>query len=147
MGADIHMYAEKKIDDEWKLTKGPNPYKIYFPSDEDLKFEGWVYHQRDYDLFAFLADVRNYDESIDPLDQPRGMPEDTSPMLFKLYEEYGVDGHSHSYFSLPELLAADQEFAYLKLDAFTKKGSAIRKLEDLAQGDPDSVRIVFWFDN
>ena len=38
-----------------------------------------------------------------PIDDPRGLPDDISPLVRKEAEHWEGDGHSHSYFTLKEL--------------------------------------------
>jgi hypothetical protein len=62
---------------------------------------------RDYDMFALLANVRNYD-NVKPFDgADRGLPDDVSPAMEKICEGWGVDGHSHTWYGLKELLEMD----------------------------------------
>lgn len=99
MGCDIHMWAEvkKSPEQKWKAVKK------YF------------YDGRNYDLFAILADVRNgrgfagcdTGDGFNPINEPRGIPEDASDFYKKQVEEWDVDGHSHSWFTLAELKAFD----------------------------------------
>lgn len=90
MGCDIHWFIEVQQDDgHWKSV----PLGI----NDDLG--------RNYRLFARLADVRNYDGE-EPIAEPRGLPADVSDEVKKDSWEYGMDGHSHSWLSLEELLAA-----------------------------------------
>lgn len=69
----------------------------------------FLYNGRNYDLFSMLADVRNGYVSngntymITPIDDPRGVPSDASDAYKEYVDEWGVDGHSHSYFTLTEL--------------------------------------------
>lgn len=58
MGCDIHCYVE---------------YSTGNPPDYWFSFGGRINPGRDYDLFARLAGVRNYD-NVDPVIPPRGMP-------------------------------------------------------------------------
>lgn len=75
----------------------------------------WLYDARNYDLFAILANVRNgrgfagviTGEGFKPIAYPRGVPADASPEYQQYVEEWGVDGHSHSYLTLRELLEYD----------------------------------------
>lgn len=57
---------------------------------------------RNYLLFAALADVRNYLE-IPIIDVPRGLPEDISSEIKKRAEFDGLDGHSHSWLTTEEI--------------------------------------------
>lgn len=76
-----------------------------------------LYDGRNYDLFAMLADVRNgrgfagcrTGEGFAPIAAPKGLPEDASPEVADWAEGRDVDGHSHSYLTLTELLAYDWE--------------------------------------
>jgi hypothetical protein len=68
-------------------------------------------------LFAILADVRNgygfagcdTGDGFKPIAEPRGLPEDVSPGVKKMSDYWDCDGHSHSYFTLKELLDYDWE--------------------------------------
>ena len=107
MGCDIHLYIEAKSDrynkdrwvciDNWIL----NPY---YEKDNDEKYEHRsLYSHRDYRLFATLADVRN-NSSNPVISQPKGLPNDCSDVIKAESDEYGADGHSHSYLTLAELI-------------------------------------------
>lgn len=85
-------------------------------SDDQRKFlsrEPW--DGRNYDLFAMLADVRNgrgfagvpTGEGFVPIAMPRNTPADASDDVLAYMASYGVDGHSHSYHDLAQLLAYD----------------------------------------
>ena len=69
----------------------------------------FLYNGRNYNLFSMLADVRNGYKCngklymITPISEPRGVPSDASDAYKEYVEEWGVDGHSHSYFTLAEL--------------------------------------------
>lgn len=72
------------------------------------------YVDRDYDVFAVLANVRNgygfagveTGEGYVPLDMPRGLPKDVTPEVREESDSWGADGHSHSHFTLAEIDAA-----------------------------------------
>lgn len=159
----------KTAEDEWeKDNYGPTVYK------------GWAYEGRNYDLFAILADVRNgygfagsyTGEGFKPISDPKGLPEDISEEIKKRSDDYGSNGHSHSWFTVKELTEYDWEQETVTLrpgmypvlapvedlkknteTAFYKDcvGSfytkSIPALKELAGDDSESVRIVFWFDN
>ena len=69
----------------------------------------FLYNGRNYNLFSMLADVRNGYKCngklymITPISEPRGVPADASTAYKEYVEEWGADGHSHSYFTLAEL--------------------------------------------
>lgn len=76
--------------------------------------ENWIYDGRNYTLFALLADVRNgiyskfYNEPatgryIEPISEPRGLPDDVSTEVLEASNFWTWDAHSRSYFTLKEL--------------------------------------------
>lgn len=122
MGCDIHLYTERKYNrdnqepiwiccDHFKL----NPYYILYPEEEyehEWKIEE-IYNDRNYSLFAALADVRNYD-NITPLDKPRGLPKDVSRKVHEESMKWGPDGHSHSWFTAKELFEYQKKYPTTK---------------------------------
>lgn len=86
---------------------------------------------RSYNVFAMLANVRNggfrgEPSRLQPLSEPRGIPNDISDEGREWMESFGVDGHSHSYFTLAELEAVDwdgktiDEWGVIKEDEFLR---------------------------
>ncbi len=83
----------------------------------------WEYYldralsDRNYCFFAILADVRNgrgfagisTGDGFNPISEPRGLPENVSMRIKQKSDHWGIDGHSHSYFTLKELLEYDWE--------------------------------------
>lgn len=91
MGCDIHLFVEKRIP---KVG-----WRIDHSRDWDSDFG-----RRSYTAFSMLADVRNgYGHDIEPIFEPRGVPEDASLLYKGHVEDYGGGGHSHSYATLQEL--------------------------------------------
>lgn len=136
MGCDIHMYAEIKkkyknpdVKPEWRLAgrifkdayyRGDDTSTLsVFENGDDWESNSQLtehpYQGRNYDLFAILADVRNgsgFDgvdtgDGFNPIFDPRGLPEDVSKDYKQLVDNYGVDGHSHSWVTLDELDSYD----------------------------------------
>lgn len=158
MACDIHSHVEVYKHHEWQQVEGdifplPDftaPYvegAIYDYTDEPFFW-------RSYDLFAWLADVRNYAQAP-VLAQPRGLPTDISVAVRYESDIWGYNAHSHSYLTLTELLAADYEQAFMDhraneittLREFLGKNYFI--VLDVLQtlsANTDEVRIVFWFD-
>lgn len=107
MGCDIHLYTEinRVIKGELKWVNCDN-WKInhYYEkgSDENEYEVNHLYSDRNYRLFAVLADVRNYSDNKF-ICEPKGFPKDASNEVIKEYESWDMDGHSHSYFTLSEL--------------------------------------------
>lgn len=111
MGCDIHCYAERKNKDgKWEIV-----------GNKEKGEDGWVnidyepYVNRNYNLFAILANVRNgtafagckTGEGFNPISNPKGVPSDASEEYASLSEQWDSNGHSHSYFTLRELLDYD----------------------------------------
>lgn len=145
MGCDIHMHAEVKIGGKWHNYSAPDV-------------------QRNYRLFARLAGVRARD-GIEPISEPRGLPEDASAVVQHHSDWFGIDGHSHSWISADEIALLDETRD--QWDYPAKEGEEWRRHgmddlfgyfygnswpgwtkypEDRPKGIED-VRFVFWFDN
>lgn len=178
MGCDIHMFAEYKtmsngcvvFTNNTKTEYPPKPIwrkidkfflnQYYDPTDNSLtdwnsrnplSDEPW--QERWYLLFAKLADVRNY-WGIEPLSQPRGIPDDADRDTITALE---MADHSFSYFTLEELkrfdwsnsieIKNDDEKEYVSLAKFE---FTINQLDRICYGlkiKPSEIRIVFGFDN
>jgi hypothetical protein len=175
MGCDIHSFAEirnketgkwEKVGDYFSLDKFDQEY--YKKEKGDRPFD-W----RSYSMFAFLADVRNYDH-CKPLSKPKGLPKDVCEDIRSEWERWYGDGHSPSFLTAKELLDFDYDQTFwnrrVTKQTFpnTWNGASLAEegegtiityrenlgdwffihLEELKQlGDPKDVRIVFWFDN
>ncbi len=109
MGCDIHARAETRKKGKWEPVGAvfSDTYNKNVKSEEP-------YSGRNYELFAFLADVRNR-FGIVPIAENKGWPEDLSDELKKeLVEYWESDGHSASWFTLKELCEADWKQIYTK---------------------------------
>lgn len=84
MGTDIHACAEVRTEDGWVSSR-------------------WE-PERDYVLFALLANVRNSFE-LEPISHPRGLPANCDDDLAAL--RFKKDGFSASWLSLKELQSYD----------------------------------------
>jgi hypothetical protein len=154
MGCDIHAYAEVRRDGRWECAQE-------------------VFDCRDYGLFGWLANVRNY-SAVPPLAAPRGLPNDASTDVRKEAEGWDGDGHTHSWLSAAELLAFDYDATFENrrvtrvlesgvrhggCTADVGEGTVVSYREFFGKcltdtldvlrrlGEPDAVRVVFWFDN
>lgn len=95
MGCDIHSFAEVKENGSWKVVEDYRPFQ-----------------DRNYQLFALLADVRNGSgfagcdtgNHIEPISIPKGLPKDCSAKVQLNSDDWDIDGHSHSWLTLKELL-------------------------------------------
>lgn len=109
MGCDIHVCCEYRNFSENKWINCDhfrlNPY---FKNDSEDDGERIVevvpiYGDRNYALFTTLAGVRNYSGNA-PISEVRGLPNDIHPLTKGLADIWGCDGHSHSYYTLKELM-------------------------------------------
>ena len=147
MGCDIHMNIEVKTDNGWELYSKPNVERFYM-------------------LFAKLANVRN-NFGIQPISEPRGIPDDASYLVKKSYESWKDDAHSASFITCEEIgelqewleelrlqkypnkfsLDFDLEYSILRTDCEWNSFAGVKKDPN---GKPDWIhdcRLVFWFDN
>ncbi|GAB4480002.1 MAG: hypothetical protein Kow00124_26230 [Anaerolineae bacterium] len=114
MGTDIHLFAEYRREGRWVAVG--RWHRVTWGQVEgfDLDDEP-LYGDRNYRLFAMLADVRNgygfagvdTGEPLTPIAPPRGLPPDVSPEVASQAAIWDADGHSHSWLTLAELLAYD----------------------------------------
>ena len=111
MGCDIHLYVEKKIGKDWEIQG-----ELVRDTDGWLNYKGpSFYDGRSYNTFAILANVRNgrgfagckTGEGFVPISEPRGVPDDASEEFKSFVALWGMDGHSHSYHTLRQLLDYD----------------------------------------
>lgn len=155
MGCDIHLMTEVKRNGAWESADSWN-------MEDDTIWPDSIYKGRNYDMFAVLADVRNgvgfagrYTGSgFKPIAAPRGAPEDASSEVKAYTDSWEADGHSHSYFTLAELLAYDwdQTTTYITGDKATCRQACDDFIENtipelMKLGGYENVRIVFFFDN
>lgn len=176
MGCDIHSYAEVRKDGQWQKVGEVFPLDEFGRDWHKKTHTDKPFDWRNYGLFGFLAGVRNY-SAITPLSEPKGLPDDLSSEVHASAEHWDADGHSHSWLSLRELLAPDYESQvwdrrYTRQEGpnFFNGGATAaatethlgtreslrhflgdRYFEHLdvlkSLGQPDDVRIIFWFDN
>jgi hypothetical protein len=146
MGCDIHSYAEVFRDGKWckvgKIFKNP-----YYDQTSKSGFNGPLtdhpYDLRTYDLYAMLADVRNgygfagvdTGSGFKTISNPRGLPNDVSDDVRQESEDWGLDGHSHSWLLLSEII----DWSGWKLET-TKRGcvSPIQYQDFKEKGKPES---------
>ena len=113
MGTDIHLHVEAQgtADNRWhKLERSLSYSDLFGRTTTSINFR-WG-EGRNYDVFAMMADVRNgrgfagvdLGDGFIPIATPKGIPEDADYNIHEEAEQWGVDGHSHSYLTLRELL-------------------------------------------
>jgi hypothetical protein len=113
MGSDIRMFVEKRNYGKWESINGQFSDKTM-----DISYGDELYFERNYELFAILAGVRN-GEGVDgpatghvfnPISPPKGLPDDISNYVKFQYEKQSVDessAHDCSWLLLKELLEFD----------------------------------------
>ena len=169
MGADIHMFVEKRMPSgNWVCVRDLNEVlhsegmSILFKDREFSKttFQAfWELRGRNYELFAALAGVRGDGP------EPRDIPEDVSEYVEYEYEGWGSDSHSASWYSADEFVQiynsigveVDEEIplnpyvttrmehgAEMATAQFLFNKASVHVPED---GTVDDYRFVFWFDN
>jgi hypothetical protein len=116
MGCDIHFYVEVKRNGRWTYHPVEEKYEA---GGRESDFQDWardpLFVDRNYELFAILADVRNDERSRGtnagdayvPIAPPRDLPEDLTAEVRAKAEAMEGDAHSHSWLLLSELRAYD----------------------------------------
>lgn len=159
MGADIHFYIETRADDNnpWGVDTFHNTEEILEEGEEppyieiSAKHAKWGYGQRNYYMFSVLANVRGNGA----LYEPRGVPQDISPIMRTHIDRWASDGHSHSYLSLDEfkecldVIDTTEESSYSYIYRLAAEWLAKEQAEAhlLETGANPQVRFVFFFDN
>jgi hypothetical protein len=123
MGCDIHICVELRehADSPWQeinpekwhwwsqehgdvFTDTHDPPKLPLPEGQTwLDFGNRWYRDRNYTAFGILAGVRSH--SVEPILEPRGLPSDVCDSIRA--QAWGSDWHSHSYYTVEDLLAFD----------------------------------------
>lgn len=129
MGCDIHIFTEARQTvngvtkwvnvDNWRI----NPY---FGTDEyeTRQYEiSPIYNDRNYELFSFLADVRNYGGNPS-FGFDRGLPEDVTAQVKLEAALWDCDGHTHGYCTLEELKAAIKNVKKIRREGAVSKEAA-----------------------
>lgn len=144
MGADIHLFVEAKGGKHGHWHKLDRTVSIPDWRHTTQYHLGWG-GSRNYNAFAMLANVRNgygfagvdTGDGFEPIDAPRGLPEDVSEEIEEESDRWGVDGHSHSYFTLRELLDLEESGYWDKTTThrgvFLKEALEKAKAEDIVR--------------
>ena len=144
MGCDIHLFIEVKTIRGWLCYSHPSV-------------------SREYAIFAKMANVRNYDNVVEPISVLKGIPEDASFITKRAFEDAGKYQHHASYLTHKEICKLsnwmqlnthpqnfdfgdlEREFLHTYLN-----GNSFCGFEKGASGYPkwiEDVRFVFWFDS
>lgn len=113
MGSDIHLYVEHRHDGRWRSVH--RFVEEQYDGEPYLRCKDPWYTERNYHVFAILADVRNgygfagvpTGDGFVPISKPRGLPHDCDPRIRQLSDQWGDDGHSHSWLTLDEIVRYD----------------------------------------
>ncbi len=139
MGCDIHINTEKRIKGKWECA---DPVE----NDEGeliVPIKKRVYFGRNPLLFALLANVNNDDGYVTPISEPKGLPKDVSDIVKKMSDQWDdSEGHSHSYYTLKELLEYIRGEPTIKKVGFVPKEKWIQFQESLKTPTPD-YSIIF----
>jgi len=102
------------------------------------------YSGRNYGLFGVLAGVRDCSRDMITGDL-RGLPYDVSEKILELSNEWDIDGHSHNYIYLNEIL--DSSYYKMSEKELEEEGFTYffrTVVNDLLEiGNPDNLRLVF----
>lgn len=108
------------------------------------------YGGRCYGLFGALAGVRDTSVEMIVPDRQFTLPDDVSDEIQDISDGFGMDGHSHNYLTLKELMESkyykmsSEELEKMDIDSYFFKVM----VPDLQKfGKPEDIRIVYWFDN
>ena len=145
MGADIHAYIEY---DEFPIKDG----EWHVGTFAKLSMN------RNYVVFALLADVRHYPERMHGVAtrQPKGEPPRWGLLAKWDYEGSGhLDWHSLSWMTVAEVEAVQADYERIgqhSEEKWTHGGdpelaAIIATMRALNGDDPERSRLVFWFDN
>lgn len=164
MGADIHLYIERKMPSgDWAFMTSLDCV-VYSKALWGGKMDafGTAFYKvanRNYELFARLASVRG-----DGRD-PQGLPDDVSEMVEMYANAWEGDGHSHSWLSASDfaddyygiqVLGKDEPMTEYHQNTLTvdKNYAVLQFLQEMCgvsgigdQTQANEFRFVFWFDN
>lgn len=105
MGCDIHMYVEYKRKSTNKWERGDFYEENKYRYDEgDPQYSVVELHgHRNYGLFSTLAGVRDYSDKVEPVAEPKGIPEDACDFVKKEFKDWDSDAHTPSWLTLKEI--------------------------------------------
>lgn len=146
MGCDIHAMIERRKTWSFIDATGSLHTSWINAGDPDMT--------RAYDVFSILSDCGRDRYGVTPISQRRGIPDDVCDEFRRYCECWAEDGHSHGWVTLRELQEYDLD-AVPWPDGMRENnrhlyGKLVQELERVADrydGDPDAVRMVFFFDN
>lgn len=130
MGTDITMYAEVRRNKQWAKV-GKVFKNTYYLADRpetewNTPLTDHPYDDRNYDLFAILADVRNghgfagcrTSKGFNPIAEPKGLPDDITPEVAEMLDDWG---YGYSWFTLKELKDYDWNQTAIHVGVLTEE--------------------------
>lgn len=111
MGTDIHITVEVK--NEQGIWEDKTLFKDPYNEEGETYLTNYLTENhpcdpgRNYWLFGFLAEGIRGNPNLPTMGEPRGVPDDASEMYRAWVKQWGEDGHSHSWFTIKELMAVD----------------------------------------
>lgn len=156
MGCDIHFTVERKVKDKWigvfstDLTPR-QPMYSYAKGGYDLgTLTGCapVAGERNYTFFASLAGVRGAGPD------PKGVPDDMSELTSAALDDWGGDGHSHSWDTFEDFMrlhianTSSRTYRALAVEALKGGNGVLDALFWETETDRrENMRVIYWFDN
>lgn len=144
MGTDIHITVEVKNEHGvWEdKTLCLSPYneegETYLTNYLDERHP--CDPGRNYWLFGFLAEGVRGNPNLPTMGEPRGVPDDASEMYRAWVDQNDGDGHSHSWFTIKELMAVDWNQKITHEGIVNATQFAVAKI----RGKPDAWRGAFY---
>jgi hypothetical protein len=137
MGCDIHVVLERRWKEQWV----------------GLDHHGAHACERNYERFTKLCGVRA--ELGEDYPEPRGLPDDASPLSQMQFEGWGMDAHSASWHPLQDFVRICLETEFDPENAFLNDKDPRKEpyyyyfglYADEGDFDLNEYRVVFWFDN
>lgn len=128
MGCDIHLYTERYYADKGKwFCRDSFQINPYWDNGDDLieRLDHVpIYDMRNYELFAELADVRNY-RNKPSISEPRGIPDDVSDIVRARYDYEKEYCHSFSWLTAKELFKWASEHPTTQYSGMVSKEEAM----------------------
>lgn len=140
MSVEIDAFCEIFVDGQWQSTT-PTYSKRIFPLN-------WDPGANNHEFFSVLGSTARPQRGVGlVIAEKRGLPDDSCPQLASLYrsDEYTPRFNS-SWLLISEILQFIEEHEEHLADYIL---NPLQKLIDEVStfGSPDTIRIVFWFDN
>lgn len=155
MGADIHTYAEKRVNGKWESISVMDPEEA---EEEDpwLEKSGRITNGRDYLLFGLLSGVRyNWGFQVIPENQ-MCFPEDASEPVSEQWKREEGDAHTEGWLEWQTLMDAQKKINVLLLIGRLEPAikDCIDELVESFQAHANEynlnvreMRIILWYDN